>query len=631
MPMKHAVIALLLAAAVGSGFQHEQVWVPMRDSILLKTDIYYPDSSAAPWPTVMFRTPYSGMNGFPYWAIAPLTDSVGYAVAVQYMRGWCGSQGEKTLFTCDGWGTHRDGYDGIEWIASQGWSDGKVTMIGASGMGVAQYWAAGASPPHLVCCCPDLAFSNTYANCGWTGGEFRKATVEHWCNAQGTPHFIDTVCNHPDYDEFWRLVNLGERWDSVACPMFHIAGWYDFDLEGAMDAFPALQARLHNQKLLVGPWGHTNSPSQRVGALHYPANAVLSYRDRWALSWRWYDYWVNDSANGITEPKVCFYLMGDCDTDDTTRWNYWIEADTWPLPQVDQRSYYLHDGGLLDTLPPTGSAVDTFLYDPADPCTTYGGKEEWGLTHGYGPQDQRPIEGRTDVLVFQTPVLEHGLAVIGKLRCVLYAASDRYDTDWTVRVTDVYPDGRSMLITDGILMARHRHGFDRQDSLVPGEPDTFDIDVGSTANVFAPGHRLRVIISSSNYPRFEKNPNTGGPFQCNPTEGLVATQHIYRTADLPSYVILPVHPGLPGIEERTEGGRLRAEPGMPTVVRGVLFIEGGRTKDDGGTSLLDGSGRRVMDLQSGPNDVRHLAPGIYFTRTVGGGQRSAIRKVVVTR
>lgn len=608
--MKHTLSALLLVAAVGAAYHYEQVWMPMRDSILLKTDIYYPDSSSAPWPAVLWRSPYTGY--WPYYGTPALTDSMGYAVVLQYMRGWCGSQGERTMFQTDGWGALRDGYDAIEWIAAQSWSNGEVCMCGFSAMGMAQYLAAGAAPPHLVCCCPDIASTNGYEHFAWTGGQFRKAIIEGWCGLVGAPHFIDSVCNHPDYDSLWKLNNLAERWDSAAYPMLHIGGWYDFNIEGALEAFPAMQARFHSQKLLVGPWGHFTGSSRQQGALLYPANAALPDRSRWELNWRWFDRWVQDSANGINEPKVCFYLMGDCDTEDTTEWNYWCEADTWPLREVIYRDYYLREDCMLDTLPPNGSFVDTFLYDPADPCTTYGGKEEYGMRHGKGPQDQRPIEGRSDVLVFQTPVLERGLAVIGKIRCVLHAASDRYDTDWSVRVTDVYPDGRSMLITDGILMARHRHGFGREDSLVPGVPDTFDIDVGSTANVFAPGHRLRVIISSSNYPRFEKNPNTGAPFQRNPTECLVATQQVYRTASLPSHMVLPVHPGS-GIEERAEGGRMRAESRMPTVVRGVLFLEGAR-EEEGRTSLLDACGRKVMGLKPGSNDIRHIAPGVYFVR-----------------
>ncbi|MBN2465839.1 CocE/NonD family hydrolase, partial [candidate division WOR-3 bacterium] len=526
--MKHVVIALLLSAAVGAAYQYEEIWMPMRDSVLLRTDIYYPDSSSAPWPTVLWRSPYLHSMWWPSYGTSALTDSMGYVVVLQYLRGWQGSQGERTMFQTDGWGALRDGYDAIEWTAAQPWSNGKICMTGFSAMGAVQYQAAGAVPPHLVCCCPDRAITDGYLHFAWQGGQLRKALVEGWCGLVGAPHFVDSVCNHPGYDSLWQLQNLAERWDSAAYPMFHIGGWYDIHLEGSLDAFAALQARFHNQKLLVGPWGHFTGESRQQGALLYPVNAALPDRTRWELNWRWFDHWMQDSANGITDPKVCLYLMGDCDTEDTTGWNYWYEADTWPLRELVYRDYYLREGGQLDTLPPSGSAIDTFLYDPADPCMTYGGKEEYGMLHGKGPQDQRPIEGRTDVLVFETPELASGLAVIGKIRCVLYAASDCYDTDWSVRVTDVYPDGRSMLITDGIQMARHRHGFDREDSLVPGVPDTFDIDVGSTANVFAPGHRLRVIISSSNYPRFEKNPNTGAPFARDPTECLVATQHIHR-------------------------------------------------------------------------------------------------------
>lgn len=220
------------------------------------------------------------------------------------------------------------------------------------------------------------------------------------------------------------------------------------------------------------------------------------------------------------------------------------------LPEVTYKSFYLRENRLLDTFPPLTDEIDTFIYDPADPCTTYGGREFIGLEHGYGPIDQRPIENRSDVLIYSTPPLSAPLTVIGKLIMVLYAASDRYDTDWTLRVTDVYPDGRSILITDNILMARHRHGFDRGDSLTPDVPDTFIIDLWSTAYVFNAGHRLRIILSSSNYPRFEKNPNTGNSFKRDDSVFVVATQKIYRTTSLPSHILIPVFPSPVYVKEK---------------------------------------------------------------------------------
>jgi predicted acyl esterase len=535
-------------------YTYEYVNIPMRDSILLRTCVYYPDTNLfpPPWPCIIQRSPYE--ISFPdpsFW-----TDEYGFVVAGQFLRGWGTSQGVKTLFQTDGWGdihygNLRDGYDVIEWLANQPWSNGKIGTYGFSGPGVVQYQAAGAQPPHLTCCNASTAFLDYYQDATWPGGEFKKASVEGWCTMQGTRYFIDTICNHPNEDSFYTCHNLATRWDSAHYPMFHFAGWYDISLEGGLVAFSGLQAGHHNQKLFVGPWGHWTWGNQYVGNLLFPSNARMGESQFRELDRAWFDYWLHDSTNGITEPKVTFYLMGDCDTQDTTLWNFWVETDTWPLPEIRYANYYIREGGLLDTIPPSIIAIDTFLYDPSDPCESYGGKESWYLYHGYGPIDNQPIEGRPDVLLFSTPVLTEPLCVIGKIWFTLYGASNCYDTDWTIRVTDVYPDGRSILITDGILMARHRHGFDIEDSLIPGVPDTFEIDVGSTANVFAPGHRVRVIISSSNYPRFEINPNTGAPFHRNPTTYVTATNSVYRSSTMPSHLILPIYPGIPGVEEFT--------------------------------------------------------------------------------
>lgn len=536
------ILCCLILGTFSYGYQTDSTGVPMRDGIRLGTDIYLPFwfiPYLSDGPVLLQRTPYSRHWDSNY--ITLLCDILGYVLVVQNVRGYGDSEGEPMVFFTDGWGELQDGYDAIEWCAQQWWCNDKVGMIGASAHGMTQYYAAGALPPHLVCCGPMVAAPNLYRDCAFTGGEFRKALVETWLTGVGTPWLIDTVCNHPNYDAIWSVVDLSQRYDVANYPMFHIDGWYDMYTDGVLEAFSELQKRYHNQKLYIGPWGHGDAwGSANQGDLVYPPNAEMSELDFLNMLLDWYDYWMKGS--GSTGWKVKFYLMGDCDTQDTTNWNHWVEADTWPLPEVEYKTYYLRENGMLDTIPPAIEAIDTFQYNPADPCTTYGGREFIGLQHGYGPINQNPIENRTDVLIFSTPVLPAPLTVIGKLKFVLYAASSCYDTDWTVRVTDVYPDGRSILVTDNILKARHRHGFDREDSLTPGVPDTFNIDLWSTAQVFNAGHKLRVIISSSNYPRYEKNPNTGAPFKRDDSVFVVATQYIYRSADLPSHLLLPVLP-----------------------------------------------------------------------------------------
>ena len=657
----YVTLCILLLMGFMSAFTTEIIDIPMRDSILLKTTVYKPDTILfpPPWSCIILRSPYGRTFDQAYlW-----TDVYGYCVIGQDMRGWGESQGIKTLFRTDGWGDYhfgdlRDGYDAIEWIAAQPWSNGKVGMYGFSGPGVVQYYAAGAQTPHLVCCIPEAAYASAYLHAAWTGGEFRKALTEGWCEMQGTPYMIDTVCGHPNYDSFYIYLDLATRWDSAHYPMFHMAGWYDFDLEGGLDVFCELQMRFHNQKLLVGPWGHWTWGSRNQGDLAYPANAIMSTTTFRNLKRQWYDYWMFDSTNGITDPKVTFYLMGECDTQDTTLCNFWVEADTWPLPEVQYKNYYIREGGVLDTMPPSITAIDTFQYDPGDPCESYGGKESWYLSHGYGPIDNQPIEGRPDVLLFSTPVLTEPLCVIGKIWFTLYGTSDCYDTDWTIRVTDVYPDGRSILITDGALMARHRHGFDIEDSLDPWVPDTFNIDVGSTANVFAPGHRLRVIISSSNYPRFEKNPNTGAPFMRNDPNYVTATNSVYRSAAMPSHLLLPVYPGIPGVTEHTtehqSATMLQVSPNPftnETKIQYALsskhYAEGsiGQSAKSIELKIFDAAGRLVRDLSnslphapctvqvswSGRDDQDRVLPsGVYFVQ-LSAGEYCETKKVLLIR
>ncbi|OPX17506.1 hypothetical protein BXT86_06135 [candidate division WOR-3 bacterium 4484_100] len=631
-------LIILIIFTISFGYVYDSTGVEMRDGIKLGTDIYYPVTSFPPWPTLLQRTPYGRDWDSTY--IFLFTDVLGYVFVVQNVRGYGDSQGEPMVFLTDGWGALQDGYDAVEWIADHWWSNGKIGMLGGSAHGITQYYAAGALPPHLVCCAPMVAAPSLYHHCGFTGGEFRKALVENWLEGVETPWLIDTVCNHPNYDTMWSVVDLTTRWDVADYPMFHIDGWYDMYTDGVLETFSELQARYHNQKLFIGPWGHGDAWGTREqGDLVYPENAEMDELEFIQLILNWYNYWLQDSSGGILEPRVKFYLMGDCDTQDTTLWNHWVEADTWPLPEVVYKKYYLRENGLLDTIPPQIAEIDTFIYDPADPCTTYGGREFIGLENGYGPINQNPIEGRSDVLVFSTEPLASPLTVIGKLWFVLYAASDCYDTDWSVRVTDVYPDGRSILVTDNILMARHRHGFDREDSLIPNVPDTFYIDLWSTAQVFNAGHRLRVIISSSNYPRFEKNPNTGAPFKRDDSVFVVATQKVYRTPTMASYLFLPVLPeSNPYVEERAVQERqiLGSEVLMNTICRIPELSLNLKRPTELNLSLYNIAGQMVwsyMNQDIGPGKKRiripEMAAGVYFLNCKLGERKETVKLVII--
>ncbi len=634
--LTRGILTTLIFVVVLFGYQRDSVGMPMRDGIKLGTDIYRPfwNNPILKAPALIQRTPYS--RGWDDTYLTLICDVMGYALVVQNLRGYGDSEGEPMVFWSDGWGELQDGYDAIEWVASRNWCNGKIGMIGASAHGMTQYYAAGALPPHLVCIAPMVAAPNLYRDCAFTGGEFRKALVETWLHGVGTPWLIDSVCDHPNYDSKWAIVDLCQKYNVAHYPMFHIDGWYDMYTDGVLEAFSELQARFHNQKLFVGPWGHGDAwGSRNQGDLVYPPNAEMDELSFINMLLDWYDYWIQQGGGPVPAPKVKFYLMGDCDTQDTTLWNHWVEADTWPLPQVVYKKYYLRENRLLDTLPPTITAIDTFIYDPANPCTTYGGREFIGLTHGYGPIDQRPIENRSDVLVFSTPPLAAPLTVIGKLKFVLYAASDCYDTDWAVRVTDVYPDGRSILVTDNILMARHRYGFDREDSLIPNVVDTFNIDLWSTAQVFNTNHRLRVIISSSNYPRFEKNPNTGAPFQRDDPNFVVATQKIYRTPGLPSHLLLPVLPGTsPVVREISSAEVCAGNVLVPSIARNPVIKFELNSSVNANICVYDVLGRQVwqfkQNCETGKYQIRmpELPAGVYFVKS-NIAANGEVRKVVV--
>lgn len=648
--MRKFFISLLLVGSLFAWWT-DTIWVPMQDSILLVATVYFPDTTEHPFPrpVLLQRTPY-GREVDDTLLLDLVCDYFGYIIFSQNLRGRYESQGEPLLFITDGWGPLKDGYTTIEWINSQDFCNGKIGMVGASAPGMTQYYAAGAHPPSLDCIVPIVAAPSLYHHCVFPGGEFRKALSETWLEGVGTPWLLDTIENHPSYDSMWSWVNLPSRWDSAPYPMFHISGWFDLYTDGQLEAFSELQKRFGQQKLFVGPWGHGDAwGSRQQGDLVFPPNAELDEGYAFEQLARWYNYFLLDDSTGILEePPVRFYLMGDCDSGDTTYWNRWIEADTWPLPCVSYKKFYLREGGLLDTLPPTtNEPPDVYSYDPLDPTPTIGGREYIGIPYdtltglgGYGPRNQNPIESRPDVLIYETLPLQEPMVVLGKIKLILFASSDRLDTDFAVRVCDVYPDGRSILMTDGILKARYRHGFDHEDLLTPGLPDTFIIDAWSTANVFNTGHKLRIIISSSNFPRFERNPNTGAPFKINDTlNTLIATNTVYHQPDMPSYLEVPIAPfPLPYVQEKIFGKMGEIKVFLSTISRSpnlkIIVEERGNLS----VEIYDVAGRRMETLYKGKIErgiytfkpSTSFTSGNYFIRVEKDGRRIN-RKIVVLK
>lgn len=518
-------------------FDKKTLMVPMRDGIRLATDLYRPYIGIGPWPTILIRTPYGKQKAMNDVIAAFLTDFYRYALVIQDTRGRFDSEGLDSLYFADGWGRKQDGYDTVEWIAQQTWSNQKVGTWGASALGITQYLLAGAAPPHLTCCLVMVAASNLYEDAIFYGGAYRRSLVDGWLQGHGSEHLIDFFVQHPNYEPVYDTVNLTTRYDSVNVPILHIGGWHDIFIQGQINAFCGIQDRGRpnakgNQKLLIGPWVH-DITSSTCGELSFPDAGIL---DLITQTVNWFDYWLKGEDNGIAQsPTVRYYLMGDADQADSPG-NQWVERDDWPPPSTPT-PFYLRQGGVLTTVAPTASEIpDEFDYDPDDAVPTIGGRN---LNIPAGSYDQRSVESRPDVLVYTTDSLTDSLTVVGGITVTLWASSDALDTDFTAKLCDVYPDGRSMLVADGIVQARHRNSISTEELLTPGQIYEFTIDLWSTAIVFAPGHCIRLSISSSNFARFEKNPNTGEPFRQN-TTSLIAHQTIFHDPDRPSDLILPV-------------------------------------------------------------------------------------------
>ena len=508
----------------------ETVMVPMRDGVKLATDIHLPDGEG-PWPAILVMTPY-GRKGVA--ELAAEGAQRGYAFVVQDFRGRFDSEGDDyPVFVHCGWGEHQDGYDTVEWIARQEWSSGKVGGFGISAPGIALNMTAPSRPPHLVCCYVGVAFSSMYTQAAYQGGAFRKSLIEGWLGGnEFDPRNLETIRAHPTYDEFWKQIDPERVASRVNVPTMFLGGWYDIFTAGTLNSFVTIHERGDEGargrcRLVMEPYGHGRSEDLVFPNAEHPKSANM---------WSWFDLWLKNGGKGLDKvPVVQYFVMGDPD-DPKTPGNRWKTADEWPV-EANAVHVYLHTDHKLRLEPPQemfGSLA--FKYDPKKPVPTIGGAN---LTITKGPRDQRPVEDRSDVLVFDSPTLDRHVEIIGPIKVRLWASSTAPDTDFTAKVCDVYPDGRSMLVLDGIVRASYRNSIESRDPMETGEIYELLIDLWSTSFVISPGHRLRVAISSSNSPRFEPNPNTGGLSGSN-GKTQSATNTIYMNASHPSHIELPV-------------------------------------------------------------------------------------------
>jgi len=504
----------------------------MRDGVRLATDVYLPRFPRACYPAILIRTP-DGKHEFSRLA-ARYVCRRGCALVVQDTRGRYQSQGGPVLaFFDDGWGERRDGHDTIRWIARQPWCNGRVATWGPSSMGVTQNMLAPGAPEALKAQYVMMAFCDMYAQAAYQGGVFRKELVEGWLKRHHYhPLNLATVLSHWRYDRLWHQLDPEDQAHRVNTPAVFVGGWYDVFLQGTIRSFVTIQHRGGPRargrcRLVVGPWTHA-----QIRQVADPRTARC--RPRSADPFRFFAYHLKCRPNGVpNDPPVAYYVMGDpCDSSA----NRWRTAEDWP-PPARKTVYYLHaDGHLGLERPAEGDAALSYEYDPLDPVPTLGG---CNLYLPAGPMDQRPVESRDDVLVFTSDPLPAPLEVTGPVVAELYVSSDCPDTDFTVKLTDVYPDGRSLLVCDGICRARFRESFDEPKLLEPGRVVRVRADLWSTARVFARGHRLRVAVSSSNFPRFEPNPNNGRA-HLDEAPPRVAHNTVYLSAQHPSHIVLPV-------------------------------------------------------------------------------------------
>jgi uncharacterized protein len=563
----------------------------MRDGTILRADVYRPQTSDRV-PVILMRTQYGKSEAqvqpsryqTPDWFASHC-----YLVVVQDIRGQGKSDGTFTEFAND----RDDGYDSVEWAAALPGSDGKVGMYGSSYVGATQWLAATAAPPHLTTIVPANTASDYYD--GWTyeGGEFRLAFVQPWAietiattaaadrhdnpavqelkaaaadptrwlnfrpfnelpplqpnSPTVAPWYFDWI-RHSTRDDFWKQVSIRDRYQSVKVPVLDIEGWYDAFLAGGTENFAGMVKRgptpetRSNQRLVIGPWDHidwgrqNSQPAPMLKSIGSKANNPIN-----ELMLAWFDHFLKGVDNDVAgKPRVDYFLMGA---------NRWKSASNWPLPQTRWTKYYLSGNGqmpkrtgALSPTPPGTSQPDTFIYDPSNPAPSLGGHSCCSAQSGpQGPYDQTPVEQRSDVLIYSTAPLTTDTEVTGPVTVNLWAQSSAPDTDFTAKLDVVRPNGEVVNLNNGIIRTSFRDSLSASQPTIAGQPYNFHINIWPTSYLFAAGDKIRLEISSSDYPQFAPNPNTGAPFGQG-TAVQPATQTILHDPAHPSDIELPVIP-----------------------------------------------------------------------------------------
>ena len=549
----------------------ENISAAMRDGVALRGDLYQPDDDERR-PVVLIRTPY-GKQAYREDSLVRKAVERGFAVFIQDVRGRYASDGDFDPYRQDG----RDGYDTVEWLATQAWSNGRIGAAGLSYPGAVQWLLAVEAPPHLVCMFPAMCFSSGrqffYFNGAWdlswipwtanniapdlrrrrnlpgpkTGAEARelwkregRAALRHvpldtLPLLEGVADFYFDWLDHPDDGSFWDFANIEAKHDRVRVPAFNFSGWHDegYGPVGATRNFMGMRRRgatnaAKQQRLVIGPWvhGEPTLQSTRVGDRDFGPSAGLDYD---ALVLDWCDWHLRGIDRGISKaPAVRVFVMGA---------NRWRESQEWPLPGTSMRTLHLRAGGRLTPEPAAaGETADRYVFDPNNPV------EDPHYDAGLGPHDQRAIETRKDVLTFTTEPLGEDLEVIGNIEIRLWIASTAPDTDFVTRLLDVDTDGAAWnLMSPTLEVIRARYREDERDPalLKPGQPYELVLRWGMTGNLFKAGHRIRLQVMSSFFPHIDRNPNTGRP-AAHEARLVTARQTVFHDASRPSRVVLPV-------------------------------------------------------------------------------------------
>lgn len=511
----------------------------MPDGVKLATDIDLPGDRGS-WPVFLIRTPY-GRESFD--ELATQITSVNIAFVIQDTRGRFDSEGEHGVF----FNEKTDGQATLDWITEQTWSNGRIATWGQSALGISQYLMAPGASDALVCQWIEVATPDFYADAVYQGGAYRAKLADFLLETfEGNDLADDWRLNHMN-TAYWNPVQITDDYRDIRSPAVHIGGWYDIFARGTVDAFLGYQNQggkgaLGKQHLIMGPWSHTTlNSSAPTSQIAFP-NGVSPDYNVWFVTWLQACLLDGPGLADMNDlaalPAVRYFTMGAVGEAEAPG-NEWRTADTWPPPGGVETPLYLSSDNALSFDESQTDGRDTFRYDPDNPSPTIGGNN---LNIENGPYDQRPIEQRDDVTVYSTKPLDRQIEATGDIRAEIWIMTDAPDTDIVVRLTDVYPDGRSMLIADGILRARFHDSpdFTSEELLEPGTPYLLDIDLGTASVIFNAGHRIRISITSSNVPRFAPNPNTGEMFLEEGETGQIATTTILRGPDFPSAIILPV-------------------------------------------------------------------------------------------